>query len=380
NPEIVDRIHASEPYGYVLKPFREEDIFTAVSVALTIRRMEMRLKEKDERLSAALSAARVGTWRTDSGLSEISLDGRMCAILGMPGVDTVLPIDEFLSYVHPEYKETVVNESIRSYNEGAEFEIYIQTIRSDGTGRWLKDRGICCTSSDGRSRYLTGAVVDITERKKLEDRIVNIYESQRQEIGQIIHDDLGQQLTGLTFLAESLKGALEEKGLVEDVIRAGVIAERSYQALDDVRRIAHSFYPVQISPAGFEDALLSLASDAQALSGIICRVDNAAGDLSFDNAQATQLYYIVREAVNNAIKHSSAANIRITLSRDSRHVVISVADDGTGFQPVQGGKGIGLDIMEYRTNLSKGRLEISGSSGTGTVVKISIAESECRDV
>ena len=376
NPETVNRIRSSQPYGYVLKPFRDEDIFTAVTVALVIREMEQKLKEKDERLAAALSAARVGTWREDNVAGGILLDETICTLIGRDPSLPFITVEEIIACMHPEDRELALTEARRAHSEGSDFEIDIRFVRPDGVIKWVRDRGICFIEHDEKSRYLTGAMVDITERKQLEEKLLNISEAHRQEIGQLIHDELGQQLTGLSFLAESLFGSLKEKGLEAEAVKARTIADRTYGALDDVRRIARSFYPVQINASGFEDALLSLASDAQALSGIRCTCENNAGMIRFDNTRATQIYYIIREAVNNSIKHSHATEILIGISRVKRYVVISIIDNGQGFNPVADGKGIGLNIMEFRANLFKGTLSVNSKPGGGAAVTLTVLEME----
>jgi signal transduction histidine kinase len=70
------------------------------------------------------------------------------------------------------------------------------------------------------------------------------------------------------------------------------------------------------------------------------------------------LYRVAQEAVNNAVKHSGAKNILISLDRNSEHICVSVQDDGKGFVPKRRGKGLGLHMMRYRANALGGELKI----------------------
>ena len=281
--------------------------------------------------------------------------------------------DEFLEYVHSGERELVIREICRALIDQESFEFDMRFMHDAERSRWVRVRGIPRSEKDG-SRYLTGAVFDITERKHLEDKVVGIRESQRLEIGQILHDDIGQQITGITLLAESLTGLLESKGLVPEAEKARVLADHSMRALDDLRRVARNLYPVQITPDGFSDALTSLAYDAQAMSGIECVFENRCDEPALNNAQATQLYYIAREAVNNAIKHSHAKRIRIGVMKEDGIVTVSVEDDGCGFDMAAHGKGIGMDIMQFRANQFNGDFQAVSAPGTGTCVRISVKE------
>jgi PAS domain S-box-containing protein len=376
NPETVGRIRASEPYGYVLKPFTETDIYVSVSLALTIRGMTRKLRDKEEELDSALSSTRIGTWRYDPARGFNAVDANMCAIFGLSPVRRLMDWDELQTHIHPDDRELVAREAQRAVDEAGSFEFDVRFIHSDGSIRWARDRGIFRTDSESGNGYLTGAIFDITERKQLEDKILGIRESQRQEIGQILHDDIGQQMTGITLLAESLVGLLESKGLLEEAGKARVVADRSYAALEDLRLVARNLYPVQITPDGFADALSSLAYDAQSLSGMECTFSNLAGETSLSNSQATQMYYIAREAVNNSIKHSSGSHILIGMTRKENRICVAVSDNGSGFVHCSHSKGIGLDIMQFRAGMSNGEFSIKENEDGGTTVMIIVREGE----
>ena len=175
-------------------------------------------------------------------------------------------------------------------------------------------------------------------------------------------------------MTESLVALLESHSLTAEAEKARVIADRSYHALDDIRRVARNLYPVQISPDGFADALVTLVCDAQSMSGMDCSFENTAGQLYLDNAQATQIYYIVREAVNNAIRHSSALKIKISVRREGSDIIVSVADNGRGLNPSMPSKGIGMEIMRFRANMCQGEFLVESAGIKGTVIRIAVRE------
>ena len=85
-----------------------------------------------------------------------------------------------------------------------------------------------------------------------------------------------------------------------------------------------------------------------------------------DNALATHLYYIAQEAVNNAVKHSDATRITITLDQQKGYLNLRVTDNGRGIEPDSDNRGIGLQIMKYRALVIGAFLKILPAEGGGT--------------
>jgi signal transduction histidine kinase len=77
-----------------------------------------------------------------------------------------------------------------------------------------------------------------------------------------------------------------------------------------------------------------------------------------DDTAALHLYRVAQEAVTNAVKHSGAKNVMISLDRDEKHTCVSVQDDGKGFVPRKRAKGLGLHMMRYRANALGGELKV----------------------
>jgi PAS domain S-box-containing protein len=369
------RVKSSHPFGYILKPYTDQNVRVALTIALYQIDLERTLREKDELLKAALSVTKVGIWRYTSNNDTMFFDASTSSILGLGKTEQYVDAYKIDQIIHHEDLPFFSEEYVRAFKEKGQFELDIRIIRKNDEIRWVRTRGVSSEDPKSGEMFMTGSIVDINDRKILEDKFINIYESNRQEMGQEIHDELGQQLTGLTLLTESLVASLEEKKMPEESKRARKIAERAYSALEDVRRIARNLYPVQITPQGFEDAVLSLAADAEALGGIPCKVENRAGPIYFSNAQATQIFYIIREAINNSIKHSHATQIKIRIFRQENSIMIIVSDNGVGIQEDTAKKGLGLNIMEFRAGRSKGTLRVVNGESGGSEVIINVKES-----
>ena len=114
-------------------------------------------------------------------------------------------------------------------------------------------------------------------------------------------------------------------------------------------------------------ALRQIATEVEDLFGISCFFQCEQPVLINGVSAATHLYHIAQEAVNNALKHAAAAEIRIGLEHRDGAVVLEVEDDGEGFEESQlPNDGIGLRVMRYLARLIDGRLEIGSAPAGGT--------------
>ncbi len=122
-------------------------------------------------------------------------------------------------------------------------------------------------------------------------------------------------------------------------------------------------------------ALAELASQTSELHGGTCTFECKEPVLVDDNQTATHLYRIAKEAVTNALKHSRANNIVISLEDDEKTITLRVRDDGVGLprEPLAT-RGMGLKIMRYRAGLINAGLTVGPAEPGGTLVSCTIAK------
>ena len=154
---------------------------------------------------------------------------------------------------------------------------------------------------------------------------------------------------------------------------AGKLAADIAAAVDrtrsKVRGLSRGLLPVELEEGLLAVAMRQLAAAATAGSLIACTFDCSHPDPVFDGRVATHLYRIAQEAVSNAVRHSGARNIRITLDRNDGETVLRIEDDGKGLSSdaAQAG-GMGLRTMRYRAGLIGGTLEVGPGPSGGTRV------------
>jgi two-component system CheB/CheR fusion protein len=228
---------------------------------------------------------------------------------------------------------------------------------------------------DRTKRLFSGVLRDLSARKALEREVLEVATMEQWRIGQELHDSTGQELTALGLLAEGLVEALAKSSPAEAVL-ATKIAEGIKRVLGQVRALSRGLIPVEVDAAGLMAALAELASRTSGLHGVTCTFDCREPVLLEDNQTATHLYRIAKEAVTNALKHSRAKNITISLEGDDRSVTLRIRDDGVGFprEPVET-KGMGLKIMRYRAGLIDARLAVGPAQPGGILVSCTLNKS-----
>jgi PAS domain S-box-containing protein len=148
------------------------DRIVGVTVDITDRKqVETNLRESKERLQAALDAAGTGTFRWNIRTNALSWDRNLDRLFGLPQGTEVKNLERFLSFVHPEDRQGVIDACQACAASGIDFDMEFRVIWPDGTVRWLYDRGQMFLGSDGEPSYMTGACVDITERKSADEEL-----------------------------------------------------------------------------------------------------------------------------------------------------------------------------------------------------------------
>jgi signal transduction histidine kinase len=139
------------------------------------------------------------------------------------------------------------------------------------------------------------------------------------------------------------------------------------ETLLKLRDLARGLIPATILSDGLVFALRRLAQDTESLYGL--RVTfSADSDIEIsDELVSAEVYHIVEEAMNNALKHSSCRKVEVRMKRKPQEIVVSICDDGRGLPKQGNGNGLGLKIMRHRAEFIGANISVT-SGGTGTEV------------
>jgi PAS domain S-box-containing protein len=218
----------------------------------------------------------------------------------------------------------------------------------------------------GHPTGITGAAMEVTERKRLEEEILLISEMEQRRIGQDLHDGICQSLTGIELKSQSLAQTLEKKarGFVAPVEE---IAGHVREVIAQTRSLARGLSPFILESEGLTSALGELAANAGKLFSVKCMFESDGLVAMSDPTTATHLYRIAQEAVTNAVKHGKASAIEINLAGKNDRIVLTVSDNGIGLAaPPSGGTGMGLRTMQYRAAIIGATLLVQTQAKGGT--------------
>jgi len=207
-------------------------------------------------------------------------------------------------------------------------------------------------------------------------RIVDAQESERQRIARDLHDETGQALTAIGMGLRGLSTALTNNRNREQSIKTLRHLETlAADSLQELQRLIADLRPSHLDDLGLPAALRWYASMVQERTGLKIMVDIEGDEILISSALKIAIFRIVQEALNNITKHAQANEVYIKLEYRLRNLVVSVRDDGVGFDldTVRMSRArrpsLGLAGMQERAALVGGEVSIQSSPGQGTLVE-----------
>jgi PAS domain S-box-containing protein len=348
-------------------------------------RISEALEQSEERLRLAMEGAGMGTFDVNLQTGKAIWSATHRRILGYEATsDCETSSDLWRSCVHPDDLARVLEARAQALKSGSNHAIEYRIRRADnGDVVWLAIFGRYCYDEAGNGVRFVGVSFDITRRKELEREAVQrevlaITTREQRQIGQELHDGVGQELTGLGLMAQALVQGLPEASAERRVALRILDGFDSVQR--QVRELSRGLIPVHVESRGLSAALDDLAARTTESSGIAVTAECPEWVELADHAIATQLFRIAQEAVNNAVRHARPRHVRLTLLTEPNGLELRIRDDGIGIQVgPDRGDGLGLRIMQYRAGQIGGILQIGPSYEGGTVVSCTLARSTVHD-
>ena len=217
--------------------------------------------------------------------------------------------------------------------------------------------------------------------RDLARRLMTAQEEERRRIARDLHDDVNQELAAqsiaLGTLGERLPGATAP-AVLEEIAR---LQARTVELANGIRNLSHSLHPGVLQHAGLVPALRGYCRGFEREHGLATTFleDGETGTVPQDVALC--LYRVTQEGLGNVVRHAKARHARVTLRRDGGGVVLTIGDDGQGFDLAEArrGQGLGLISLYERVRLAGGRLTIDSQPQRGTDLSIVIPLSGTRD-
>jgi signal transduction histidine kinase len=207
------------------------------------------------------------------------------------------------------------------------------------------------------------------ELKDLSRQLVDAQEQERQAISRELHDHVGQSLTALLMDVQGLLDSTSISG--GDRITLEKIKAIGEECAREVRNMALLLRPSMLDDLGLVAALEWQGREVSRRTGLIVDVvaDEFADNLS--DEQKTCIYRVVQEALHNSAKHANARHVRVSVREVLNHIILSIEDDGVGFDPSRR-RGMGILGMHERTSRLEGAFVIDSSPGQGTRLRVDL--------
>src|SRR5262252_3909445 len=366
------------------------DIFRAGQLA-----RELEISEK--RFNLAADSANLGMWEWDLEKDEIWVSPTRRAQLGFPPTGRIT-FEELISRSHEDDRDKVRQAINDAIEQGKDYQAEFRFVRGDGSMQWVCARGRVQVGEKGDPKRLTGISLDITARKeaemlaqqqrgelerlrqqktaflerevaeraRLEREVIESCAREQRRIAYDLHDGVGQQIVGIALSAKLLEEQLRADRPAE-AEKASAIVQLANEAARQTRLTARSLEGAD-GVSDLKMALESLAMNISHNCHVKSTVKANGASLPVNASVASQLYRIAQEAVRNAVEHGAAREVLIKLTFGHRDMLLTVHDDGEGFNTKTNGHGMGLRIMRYRAQCIGGSCEVQTGSGKGTTV------------
>jgi two-component system sensor histidine kinase UhpB len=217
--------------------------------------------------------------------------------------------------------------------------------------------------ADSEIADLTAAFNEMIERLESERRDSGLralaaQEGERRRIALELHDEVGQALTAAMLRLDWAEHDEAKEGLRE--------------ALEEVREIARRLRPEALDDLGLRNALRALVASFARSARLDVTPEIQADLPPLSAEQELVVYRVAQEALTNAVRHADATAVRFRLTSGQDEIVLEVADDGRGFDPVLAPEGSGIRGMRERALLVRARLEVESAPDRGTVVRLRV--------
>ena len=377
-------VHRNGTIVYVeanVKKFLDDRVLVIARDITKRKKVEEVLQQSEANLHTIFDTTDTIYVLTDTNLRVLSYNPRAFDFVEIE-LGQKIETSGYLPDYFPLEKKAEYENQMKSVLAGERISYEAGYLHPSGPVSWYHMRMFPISKSGEDISGLVMAISDITEKKLLEQRLLDqkvqeqkkitravlkAQEIERNKIGQELHDNVNQILSSIRLYLGML--ATDSPKTVD-------LTERMKDFLDiaisEIRVISRE----QVTPQRkfnlkelIEELIGNLNDHTPSATKFTCAVE---ADLPIDEDLKLNLYRIVQEQINNILKYASAKEATISIFTDQECVVVSIIDDGQGFDPLMKRKGIGISNMINRVESYDGEVRIETGSGKGCKIWIKI--------
>lgn len=347
---------------------------------------------KDESKNIFQEAARFsvdGIWYWNLLTNDFFLGEGFQELFGYPLKDNTGSISQDWSkYLYPADKKRVEKSIQLCLANGAvSWQQTYRFIKADGEVANVLNRASIIRQKDGKPVRMIGAMHDISKEMVLEERLameIKLKEKQiteaaedaknaeRSDIGKELHDNINQLLGASRMYLQMAK-----KGGENAEMYISRSSEYTLTAIEEIRKLTKGLITDTIKHLGLAEAITNISRDIMETNAIkITCVTNCFKDEKVNEKFKLNVFRIVQEQLNNIIKHARAEKVLIALSQNRKSILLSISDDGEGFDTSKKQEGIGIANIKSRAAAYNGLADFVSYPGKGCVLSVSFPVAE----
>lgn len=341
------------------------------------------MEKNHERYKFVINATSEAIWDYDIQTSDVYRSEAFYKISGYTREETENNLNWWMDKIHPDDKAAVQANVYNALNAGkTNWQDEYRFLYADETYHHILDKGFA-VYENGKPVRLIGAIQDITDRKLLEQQLLNeqvqkqklinqaTIDAQEKERGMIsaeLHDNVNQLLMSARLHINAAKNNDNTEELITKA------SDYLLQAVEEIRGLSHRLNSTIVKTVGLEPSITDICHNMKQFSGIDVTADIQPEVIDkLSDEQQLVIFRIVQEQSNNIIKYSQAGYATIKLTDHQKYCSLIISDDGIGFdKEKQKSRGIGFINIFNRVDAYNGKTEIITFPDNGCTLNITI--------
>ncbi|MGQ0739967.1 MAG: PAS domain-containing protein [Bacteroidota bacterium] len=343
--------------------------------------IQKQLREANDRLLLLSRTTTDAIWEWDMQTGKIFRNDALMDMIGYH-IEEPKGLSWWLRRIHPEDRERVsetvkesTDKNLQSWQQEYRFKC------ADGIYKHMRDKGFI-VYENGLPVKMIGSLQDISDirnlenelleeklqrQKEISETVIRVQEKERTRIGHELHDNVNQILSTTKLFVDMLTPvSKEEKQIKQKSI------EYLLMAIEEIRKLSRELVTPQLKEKKLVENIRQLIDD-------ICLSSSIRIQFSFDHeidllstGKKLTFFRIVQEQLKNILKYSQAEKVDINLMCRDAQAILTIKDNGVGFDLKQPARGIGLSNIHERARFYNGGVKIETSKGKGCKLEISL--------
>jgi PAS domain S-box-containing protein len=296
--------------------------------------------------------------------------------------DNMTQVEDWANHIHTDDKEAVMQDYFKMLvTDDIEWKYGYRFLRADNSMANVLSSAIVLRNAEGKAYRMLGYMKDISKQRVLEEKLENeirlkekriaeateeAKETERSDIGKELHDNVNQLLS-----ASRLYLDIARRGGKNREMYLNRSSEYTLTAIEAIRKLTKGLTTDLIKSLGLCEAIDNVVRDTIEAGSIqiSCALKSFIED-SVNDKFKLNLFRIVQEQLNNILKHSKATRAIITLSQTKQSIMLTISDNGVGFDTDKPQKGIGLSNIKSRAASYKGIADFVSRPEQGCILTV----------